>query len=510
MTDMAPWSFYGRRSELQQMQRILERRRWFFLQISGRRRIGKTARIQEALRAAAIDRTLYIQIPDSDPAGVVAACNGYLETFGIDARVSSLGELAQLIGRLASAGYVVALDEFQYFHRKQLADFCSLLQAEVDRLAARAAEVVGGLIVLGSLHAEMTAVLEDRDAPLFNRSTDTIELGHLDIASVLEILRVHANDDPSRLLFLWNLFEGVPKFYRDAYEQGALNAERRPLLRSLFFSSSSPLRNEADNWFLRELRGRYDMVLQYLARHPGCTNADIEATMVELSGPGEVRQVGGYLKVLSERYRMIERRLPIFSPARARSGRYYIRDNFLRAWLSALQRPVSAVAFLAYRRPDRPGRWASNRRRGLRAGRPRGPAIRGAQPPGYWRLRAQRAHPWLLGSLRRRNRPRGGERRRTTNSLRHLQAQPRTSDWLGRCAEDGRRPLPCRASEVQRVDQRVCGHRPRHWRERQGGIAGARRIATEPRRPDGRTVTEAGKQTWNSASQIRSPTAWRA
>lgn len=345
MAQRSPWSFYGRRSELQQMQRILERRRWFFLQISGRRRIGKTALIQEALRGAGIAKTLYVQIPDSDPAGVVAACNAYLDTFGIDARVTSLGELAQLIGRLATEGYVIALDEFQYFHRKQISDFCSLLQAVVDRLAAQAADVAGGLIVLGSLHAEMTALLENRDAPLFNRTTDTLELGHLDVSSVLEILRVHADDDPSRLLFLWNLFEGVPKFYRDAYEQGVLDAERKPLLRNLFFSSSSPLRNEADNWFLRELRGRYDMVLQYLAKHPGCTNADIEAAMADLSGPGEVRQVGGYLKILSERYRMIERRLPIFSPPRARSGRYYIRDNFLRAWLSALQRPVSAVAF---------------------------------------------------------------------------------------------------------------------------------------------------------------------
>lgn len=105
------------------------------------------------------------------------------------------------------------------------------------------------------------------------------------------------------------------------------------------------MRNEADNWFLRELRGRYDTILQYVAKHPGCSNADIEALMMDLSGPGEVRQVGGYLKILSERYRMIERRLPIFSPPRARSGRYYIRDNFLRAWLSALQRPVAAVAF---------------------------------------------------------------------------------------------------------------------------------------------------------------------
>ena len=146
-------------------------------------------------------------------------------------------------------------------------------------------------------------------------------------------------------MFFWNLFEGVPKFYRDAYEQGVLGADRSQVLERLFFASSSPLRGEADNWFLRELRGRYDMVLQYLAAHPGCTNADIEAAMANLSGPGDARQVGGYLKILAERYRMIERRLPIFAQPRARSGRYYIRDNFLRAWLHALQRPVSSVAF---------------------------------------------------------------------------------------------------------------------------------------------------------------------
>lgn len=345
MSNTSPWAFYGRRHELLQMQQILRRNRWFFLQISGRRRIGKTTLIQKALQATGIDKTLYIQIPDSDPTGVVAACNSYLDTFGIAERVHSLGELAQLIGRLAEAGYVIALDEFQYFHRKRLFDFCSLLQAEVDRLAARADSVPGGLIVLGSLHAEMSALLEDRAAPLFNRTTDSLELGHLDISSILEILRAHADLDPERLLFLWSLFEGVPKFYRDAYEQNVLCAERREVLQRLFFSSSSPLRNEADNWFLRELRGRYDMLLQYLAQHPGCTNANIEAAMAELSGPGETKQVGGYLKILSERYQMIERRLPIFAATKTRLGRYYIRDNFLRAWLSALQKPVSAVAF---------------------------------------------------------------------------------------------------------------------------------------------------------------------
>jgi AAA+ ATPase superfamily predicted ATPase len=339
------WSFYGRRSELAQLRGILDRGRWFFLQISGRRRIGKTTLIQEVLSAEERARTLYLQIPDSDPVGVIAACNGYLETFGMSERVSDLGDLAKLIGRLAEAGRIIAIDEFQYFHRKQLGDFCSLLQAEVDRLSSQSGTVKGGLIVLGSLHTEMTALLEDRDAPLFNRTTDRLELGHLDVASILEILRIHADQDPYRLLFLWNLFEGVPKFYRDSFEQGVLASPRRDLLRQMFFTSSSPLRGEAENWFLHELRGRYDMVLQYLARNPGCSNADIEAAIAQVSRPGEAKQVGGYLKILSERYRMVERKQPIFAPAKARSGRYYIRDNFLRAWLAALQRPVAATAF---------------------------------------------------------------------------------------------------------------------------------------------------------------------
>lgn len=344
MTTTTPWGFYGRQQELVQLRGILARQRWFFVQVAGRRRIGKTSLIQQALKQTGRDPTLYIQIPDSDSIGVLAACNDYLQTFGLPQRVSSLGGLAQLIGELVTQGYVVALDEFQYFNRKPLFDFCSLLQAEVDQLSARAETVKGGLIVLGSLHAEMSALLEDRAAPLFNRTTDVLALDHLDIASLIELLQVHADASPERLLFLWNLFEGVPKFYRDAFEQGVLGADRPTLLKALFFSSSSPLRGEADNWFLRELRGRYDMLLQYVARHPGCNNADIVAAISSLS-PQEGKQAGGYLKTLTERYRMVERRLPIFASPRARTGRYYISDNFLRSWLMALQRPVSAIHF---------------------------------------------------------------------------------------------------------------------------------------------------------------------
>ncbi len=237
-----PWGFYGRNDELHRLQTILARNRWYFVKITGRRRIGKTTLIQRALAGG--QRVFYVQIPDSGPVGVLSAVSDAMETFEIPVadfpRPRSLAELAKLIGTLARAGYAVALDEFQYFNRERLRDFCSLLQAEVDLLSARAADAPGGLLVLGSIHTEMAALLQERHAPLYNRTTDELELGHLDVESVLEILVQHATADPERLLFLWALFEGVPKFYRDCFEQGVLGATRRELLEKAFFASSSP------------------------------------------------------------------------------------------------------------------------------------------------------------------------------------------------------------------------------------------------------------------------------
>jgi hypothetical protein len=274
--------------------------------------------------------------------------NDALDTFRVPTdrypRPKDLAQLAKLLEAMAEGGYVLVLDEFQYFNRKGYEEFCSFLQAAVDRLAGKADQVTGGLIVLGSIHTEMMALLEDRTAPLYNRVTDTIDLTHLDIGSLLAILRDHADPSPPRLLFLWNLFEGVPKFYRDCYEQGVLAADRPTLLRRIFFESSSPLRTEAENWFLRELRGRYDVVLKFVARNPGRMHNELVEAIRAASGNPDT-QIGGYLKVLIERFRLIEKKLPVFAKPEAKRSRYYVTDNFLRSWLAALANPVSAIAF---------------------------------------------------------------------------------------------------------------------------------------------------------------------
>ncbi len=202
---------------------------------------------------------------------------------------------------MAEGGYILILDEFQYFNRKGYKEFCSYLQAGVDRLADKSEQVRGGLIVLGSVHTEMMALLEDRTAPLYNRVTDTLDLTHLDIGSILLILQDHAAPTPERLLFLWSLFEGVPKFYRDCYEQQVLSAERKLLLRRIFFESSSPLRSVTDNFLRSWLAALANPVSAIAFRPLGDLIEEADQRLADVEGGALEKLVGQLYEERSRR-----------------------------------------------------------------------------------------------------------------------------------------------------------------------------------------------------------------
>jgi AAA+ ATPase superfamily predicted ATPase len=345
--DSKEWGFYGRSVEMGEIEQIIGSGRWFFCSISGRRRIGKTTLIQRAIgnrRASEEFRAVYFQIPDSDERGVLQSFQDALEDHSISRENAailghSFQHMAETIARLCDVGFIIVLDEFQYFHRQQLAPFTSYLQAHVDRLRDTDK---GGLFVLGSIHTEMSAILDDRHSPLFNRITDRIELGHWDFATLFEMFDAHEVRDPEQRLFLWSLFEGVPKFYRDCHNEGVLRPHdnyRTETLKHLFFEGSSPLRDDATNWFLRELRGRYDSVLKLLAKQGTCTYGELMDEYAR-AGSGGKKHLSAYLTALTDKYNMVEKRLPIFAGPKARKGRYEIADNFLNAWLKALERAV--------------------------------------------------------------------------------------------------------------------------------------------------------------------------
>lgn len=341
---MAQWDFYGRRAELAEIERLLGREEFFFCAISGRRRIGKTSLIQEALiRRKQPGRAIYVQIPDSDERGFIQVFEDAIEDTFADpelARKSCGGfnDIATLLKAMWRLNYLTALDEFQYLHRKALEPFLSGLQSVVDE--ARRERLRGGLITLGSIHTEMTAVLEDKSSPLFNRVTHKVRVGHWDFETLFEMFRAHDINDAHHRLFLWSMFEGVPKFYRDCFDGGALvpsAGHRVNTLRRMFFEGASPLKDEAENWFLRELRGKFDSVLKLIARQGPCSHGRLKEEY-ERTGSTGAGQLSAYLATLIERYEMVEKTTPIFAGEKDRKARYRISDNFLNAWLSAIER----------------------------------------------------------------------------------------------------------------------------------------------------------------------------
>ena len=348
----ARWTFYGRQEELGSLLERIRRRRWFFGTIRGRRRIGKTALIQQALTTLQEDdpdgrTTLLIQIPDSSPADLAAVFRNAVREAGVEALIDGsppirdLPGVAAAVGALCSAGTIVALDEFQICHQGPLRGLPSLLQTQVDRLQDR--NEAGGLILLGSVQSEMEALLDDRRAPLFGRTTFDLTLGPWDLRTILEVCRDHGAEAPERCLTLWTLFGGVPKYWRHFAEADGLDAITawapwtQQVCERLFLRSDSPLREEGDSLLGRELHRNYLAVLRVVAERRSCTHGDVRDALPELTS------MGPYLTTLVQDLRLIERQLPLFAHERQRRARYVVADPFLCAWLGVMQSACQAA-----------------------------------------------------------------------------------------------------------------------------------------------------------------------
>ena len=349
------WDFYGRSEELGTLLAHMRRGSWFFGSIRGRRRIGKTALIQQALNTLREDPTgsraaLLVQIPDSNPSDFAAVFrNAVLEARLADSAggvnlIRDLPKVAASIGALCRAGAIVVLDEFQVCHRGPLRGFPSLLQAQVDRIQNQ--NPAGGLIVLGSVQTEMEALLENRKAPLFGRTTFSMTLGTWDLSTIFEVCERHGAQDPSRCLTLWTLFGGVPKYWRHFAEIESLDGIpewtqwAKELCERLFLRSDSPLCEEGETLLGRELHLNTLGILRTLAERKTCTHAQLREALPEHTS------LGPYLKNLTRDLGLVEKQLPVFAHEHSRGARYAVSDPFLSAWLAVIQAACQSARIL--------------------------------------------------------------------------------------------------------------------------------------------------------------------
>lgn len=341
----AHWNFYGRQNELGSLLEKLRQRRWLFASIRGRRRIGKTALVQRALKLLAEDRAttrppLLVQLPDSNPADFASVFRNAVREAGLESSLDNEGEIHDLpgvaaaIGSLCASGMIVVLDEFQICLDGPLSALPSLLQAQVDRL--QDGDTEGGLIVLGSVQAEMESLLEDRKAPLFGRITFQITLDPWDLRTVFEVCDNHGAQDPARCLTLWTLFGGIPKYWRHFAETDGLDSIPEwpdwaaELCSRLFLRSDAILRDEGEVLMGRELRHNYLAILRTIAERRVCTYAELSEALPEQTN------LEPYLNTLTRDLRLIDKEQPVFARSASRGARYILSDPFLLAWKDML------------------------------------------------------------------------------------------------------------------------------------------------------------------------------
>lgn len=338
------WKFYGREGELGALVKHLRSDEWFFGSISGRRRIGKTVLLAQALQLLKQDipngrRVLLFQMPDSTPADAAGVFKtsisggdlGYAIT---DARCpSNLPELAVAIGDLIRRGVILIIDEFQSCHRGPLRGLASMLQFQVDRLQDTAN---GGLIVMGSAQSKMEAMLADRRAPLFGRLTFSLDLEPWDLRTVFEVCDQHAEGDLERCLTLWTLFGGVPKYWRLVSKTDELQSKSdwgewtATLCESLFLEHDAQLRDEGGFLLGPESSRSGLAVLRAVATTAICTRAALREAL-----PGQT-DIGRVLACLVRDLRLVTRQTPVFAREGSPKARYSVSDQFLCAWLSAV------------------------------------------------------------------------------------------------------------------------------------------------------------------------------
>lgn len=343
-----PWEFYGRTEVFGSLLRELLRDDWSLAAMRGRRRVGKTEltrQVLDAVRARQPDRPiLYVQLMDESPARMAARFRqawgeaAWSTDLAIDpvGMIDDLG-VAAAIEVLCMAGGVVVLDEFQVCHREPLRPFTGSLQFRVDNLQRRNRQ--GALILLGSVQSEMAELLHGRRSPLYGRATWSLSLRPWSVATTLRVAKRHVPDHLDRLLTLWTVFDGVPKYWRNlARFAGELprtghDEWTMEMAVRMFLDSGGALRDEGELLLGRELERENLVLLREIADRRFATLAGLRRVFPEMAGLQQ------RLDILVRDLKLVDERLPIFRPD-SNVARYTVSDPFLRSWIRVFEGAV--------------------------------------------------------------------------------------------------------------------------------------------------------------------------
>ncbi|HEY5570955.1 MAG TPA: ATP-binding protein [Bacteroidales bacterium] len=327
--------FYNRTTEIAELQRIkvmAYNDHSKLTVLTGRRRIGKTSLILNALRDETI---VYLFVSRKSEADL---CNGFCDVIEkqLTVFVPGMSSFIEVFRFLMEQGknkkFTLVIDEFQEF-----ANINESIYSEIQnywdqyRTSTRV-----NFIVSGSIYSLMTKLFQDKKEPLFGRADAMMKLNPFTTSVLKEIMKDYKPDYTNdELLALYTYTGGVPKYVELLVDNKALTI---PKMIKYICQSDSPFIDEGRNLLIQEFGKKYGNYFSILdAISSGLnTQSQIEAFMGEKS-------IGGQLSKLETVYEVIKKQRPIFAKEGSQTVRYEVSDNFLRFWFRYIERNRSLL-----------------------------------------------------------------------------------------------------------------------------------------------------------------------
>jgi len=315
--------FYDREMELElliQNEKQAERTAVFTV-LTGRRRVGKTSLITQALD----DKRMAYLFVSKDNETIL--CQKFQQSLEEQLGIKVYGQIYHfrdlfevIMKESIQRHFSVFFDEFQNFQKVNPAIF-SEMQDVWDRYHRQSHL---NLVVSGSIQSLMKRIFEEENEPLYGRPTSKFTLLPFRIDVLKQIFKEHNPDYKSEdLLCLYMITGGVAKYVEllmDAQcytKEKMLNYVCRP--DSYFLTEGKDLMNQE----FGDDSNTYFSILQLLAG--GMTKRS------EIDGAMQ-KDMGVYLQNLEKNFHVVTRVKPLLSKPNGKTTSYEITDQFLRFW----------------------------------------------------------------------------------------------------------------------------------------------------------------------------------
>ena len=323
------WMFYCREEELRGMNRRYVRGQFECIVIYGRRRVGKTALINEFCKDKP---TIYFSALNATAKenleALSGAIQGYMHPESASAAVyRSYEDALNAITALSREERLVfVIDEYPYLARAE-ASISSRLQHIIDHEWSKGKLY---LILCGSSMSFMEKQVLGYESPLYGRRTAKFKIQALTYRETAEFCPQLSQADQA---LLYGVTGGIPHYINQLAVQEDLDAA---LMENLF-DPSGYLFEEPENLLKQELRepAVYNSLIAAIAG--GASRLNEIATRAGL----ETGVCASYLKVLME-LEILKKETPITEKP-GKKTIYVLDDNFFRFWYRFVPRNMSAI-----------------------------------------------------------------------------------------------------------------------------------------------------------------------